>query len=333
VFPLFTLMRSYILLFICCFAVTAAFAQTHRDEVGIQTDNDSYLAAGSDRYYTNGLFLYFNHALKVKSPDSTALQNKILGFELGQKIYTPQAGYIPSTIFVDRPFAGYLYAASSLNLLFENESNIKLSAQIGIIGPASLGEAAQDLTHRILGQYKGEGWQYQIKNNPELNLSMVYNKLLARGSAIDLSLTSYANLGTGFTGAGVGPLLRIGDFNQLFHSQSTQSNVIANENTKPLHPSELFFYYKPQINVVAYDATIEGGLFESHNHDDEYYYYYNSEVVRTIEPVIFSQQLGAVYSTSRWVYDLSATFRTKDTKEMTHPTHQWGSLEVLYRFN
>jgi len=320
-------MRLSFLLLFCFFYVAAAFAQTHRDEFGIQTDNDSYLLNGSDRYYTNGLFFYYRHALAVKSPDSTSLQNKILGFELGQKMYNPQSGVIPSAVFVDRPFAGYLYVASTLNLLYSNESNIKLSAQFGIVGPASLAQGAQELLHNAFGLYKIVGWQYQIQNNPELNLSVEYNKLLARASFIDLSLSSYANLGNGFTGAGAGPLLRIGNFNQLFNSESTQSTAIAANHVAPLHKSEFFIYYKPQVNVVAYDATIQGSLFVKHTNE----YFNNTEITETPEPVILSNQVGAVYTTSRWVYDLSVTFHTKDDKAMLQPD-AWGSILVIYRF-
>lgn len=320
-------MRFCFLFLLFFFVIASGFAQDHRNEIGIQTDNDSYLANGSDRYYTNGLFFYFHHALPVKNTDSTSLQNKILGFELGQKMFNPQTGQIPAPGFVDRPFAGYLYVASTLNLLFKNESNIKLSAQLGIIGPSSLAGVAQTWLHRTFGLYQIIGWQYQIKNDPELNLSMEYNKLLARGSWADISLSSYANLGNGFTGAGAGPLLRLGNFNQLFHSESTQSNVIVNNTIKPLHPHELFFYYKPQVNYVAYDATIQGGLFESHNDPN------SQEVIGTPENFIFSQQFGAAYTTNRWVYDVYVLVQTRDTKEMVHSTHQWAAVKILYRFN
>src|ERR1700743_2221037 len=107
-------MRSF-LCFLCLLLVcSAASAQEYRNEFGFRTDNDSYLPVKSDRYYTNGLFIYFNHALKIKK-DSSALANKILGFEVGQKIYNPQSGDIPDVIYDDRPFAGYLYANANLN--------------------------------------------------------------------------------------------------------------------------------------------------------------------------------------------------------------------------
>jgi len=324
-------MRFSLLFILFLLTTVTAFAQ-HRDEFGIQTDNDSYLANGSDRYYTNGTFFYFNRALKLNR-DSTHLANKVLGFELGQKMYNSQAGQIPTADYDDRPFAGYLYAGVTLNLLYKDESSIKLSGQLGAVGPASLADVTQEWIHNTFGLYKIDGWQFQIKNDFEVNLGMEYNRLLFRDAIFDASLASYAHLGTGFTGAGVGPMLRLGNFNQLFHSQITHSNVTADGDLKPLHKHELFLYYKPQINYVAYDATIEGGLFQTHAPQLDYDPSLTGEVVRTPEPFVLSQQVGGVYSTNRWVFDVSATFDTQDVKYMIIHAHQWGTIEVLYRFN
>ena len=259
---------SYRILYLLLFIIAAAraSAQTHSTEIGIETDNDSYLLQGSDRYYTDGIFIYYRHALKVKSGDSTRLSNKVLGFEAGQKIFNPQSGSIANNNgvdqpgLIDRPFAAYLYVGATLNFLFKNESNLKLGAHAGVVGPIAFGKQVQDFVHDNFGFYHPSGWEYQIDNNYELNLSAEYNKLIARGQWIDVSLTSYLNLGNGFTGAGIGPLVRLGSFNQLFNSVSTQSTVIKNETIAPLHRHELFFYYKPLFNYVAYDATIQGRI-------------------------------------------------------------------------
>jgi len=56
-------------------------------------------------------------------------------------------------------------------------------------------------------------------------------------------------------------------------------------------------------------------------------------VTQTPEPLVFSQQLGVVYSTKRWTYDLSAIFHTKDTKVMIREGHQWGAIQAFYLFN
>jgi lipid A 3-O-deacylase len=317
--------KKLILLSVLVLSVIGVFAQTRQSEFGIQTDNDSYLLQGADRYYTDGLFFYYRHALPVNDANSI-LQNKVLGFELGQKIFNPQSGKIPGADYIDRPFAGYLYVGSTLNFLYENESNLKISAQLGVVGPAAGGEGVQSFVHNTFGFYKVEGWQYQIKNEAELNLSAEYNKLLTRTTGFDVSLASYANLGNGFTGAGVGPLFRFGNFNQLFNSVSTQSTAIANDKVAPLHKHEFFFYYKPQINYVAYDATIQGGLFETHN--DPYSY----EVTRTPESFMFSNKLGLAYTANRWVFNVEAIFDTRDINIMIHPD-EWGSISALYRFN
>src|ERR1017187_10262438 len=97
-------------LLIGLFSTINVFAQTHSTEVGAETDNDSYLLQGSDRYYTDGIFLYYRHALTVKF--NSNLQNRVLGFEMGQKIFNPQSGSIfingaDQPGLIDRPFAAY----------------------------------------------------------------------------------------------------------------------------------------------------------------------------------------------------------------------------------
>jgi lipid A 3-O-deacylase len=314
--------------FFCLVFCCKVFAQSHSNEIGFQTDDDSYLAQGSDRYYTAGNFAYFRHALNVR--DTTHLRNKVLGFEFGQKLYTPHSGSINFTgadnpQYIDRPFAAYLYVGSALNLLYKDESNLKLGAQIGIVGPAALGRPIQEFIHKVFSLYHPSGWEYQIDNDFEVNLSAEYNRLLARASWADVSLTSYADLGNGFTGAGIGPMFRLGDFNQLFNSESTQSTAIKSRPFTPLNSRELFFYYKPQINAVAYDATVQGSLFNSRKPG-------SMEVTLNPERLIFSNQLGVGYSGKRFVIDAAVIFHTKDVKEMSE-AHQWGSVTLLYRFN
>src|ERR1700756_2341747 len=113
------------------FCSVGVFAQTHSTEIGAETDNDSYLLQGSDRYYTDGIFLYYRHALKVN--ESSKLENKVLGFEFGQKIFNPQSGSIANAngvdqpSLIDRPFAAYLYVGASMNLLYKDESSLKLT--------------------------------------------------------------------------------------------------------------------------------------------------------------------------------------------------------------
>ena len=310
------------------FCAANVFAQTHSTEIGLQTDNDSYLLQGSDRYYTDGIYLYYRHALTVDK--DSKLANKVLGIEIGQKIYNPQSGSVlfkgaDQAYLVDRPFAGYLYAGATLNFLYKNESNLKLGAQVGIIGPGAFGKEVQDYVHDNFGFYHPDGWEFQIHNEAQLNLSAAFNGLIARGSWIDASYASYVNLGNGFSGAGAGGMVRVGSFNQLFNSVATQSSAIKTQAVTPLHAHEIFFYYKPLLNYVLYDATIQGGLFSSHNAPG------SLEIRGTKEPFIFSNQFGVAFTTGRFAIDAAAIFHTQETKEMVR-SEQWGSVTALYRF-
>ena len=306
-----------------CLTTSQLFAQSHAHEFGFQSDNDSFLAQGSDRYYTNGLFLFYRQGLNVNA--NSVLANKVLGIEVGQKMYNALSGSIHDATSVDRPFAAYLYAGTNLNLLYKNESNLKISAQVGLVGPAALGREVQQIIHDTFGFYELNGWQYQIRNSFQVNLSAEYNKLLARASWIDLTATGYGNLGTTFSGAGIGPMIRLGNFNQLFNSISTQSMATRNAQAT-LHPHELFAYYKPQYNYIAYDATVQGGLFQDAQIG-------SSEITSSPKRSVVSHQIGISYGGTRWVLDASAVFHTKDVKTQTFNTHQWGSITALYRFN
>ncbi|MBW4889472.1 lipid A deacylase LpxR family protein [Mucilaginibacter sp. HMF5004] len=311
-----------LLLSVCSLQITIAQNRIYRNEAGYKTDNDGLLFRGSDRYYTAGNFFYYRRALKVK--DSVNISNKILGFELGQKIYTPQSAALPGPQYIDRPFAGYLYIAPSLNLLYNNESNLKLEAQLGIVGPHAIGEQVQDLIHNTFHFYAPKGWEYQINNDPEINLSAKYNRLLIRRRGVDVLLNTHADLGTGIIGAGAGFTARFGKFNPLYHSVTTQSTLSATKTTNN-NNRELFFYAKPLISFVGYDATIQGSIFKKYAAIDE--------IENDKTPVVLAEQLGANLVSGHWILDVSATYQTRTTKQMVHkPGHQWGSLSVLYRF-
>lgn len=297
-------------------------AQTYKNEFGFKSDNDSYLAQGSDRYYTNGLFISFRRAMdqgKLKE----SLEKRTYEISVGQKMYNPQSGDVPDPAKQDRPFAGYLYAGAAMSWFHTNERILKLSAEIGTTGPNSLAEDGQELLHKTVGFYALHGWEYQIKNEVALNLSAQYTRLLYRSTnnATDFSFEGYANAGTTFSGAGAGILFRAGGINQLFNSAYTNAVVGNNPKTKTLVKREVFFYAKPQLNFVAYDATIQGSIFNN-----------SSPVTFGAKPIVFAQQLGFNYSSQRFTFDFGMIFKTREVKS-TAKAHQYGTISMFYRFN
>lgn len=301
---------------------TFAYAQAYKNEFGFKSDNDSYLAQGSDRYYTNGLFIYFRHAMDQEQLNPK-LEKKTYEISVGQEMYNPISGYAPDPTRQDRPFAGYLYGGAALNWFYSNESILKVSAKLGTTGPNSLAEDGQELLHDVVGFYALDGWQYQIKNALTINFSGQYTRLLhrAENNATDFSFEGYANVGTIFNGAGAGILFRAGGLNQLFNSAYTNAVIGNKSKTKALVKREVFFYAKPQLNVIAYDATIQGSMFND-----------NDPITFGVKPIVFAQQLGVNYSSQRFTFDFGMIFETKEVKS-TAKAHQYGSISMFYRFN
>lgn len=316
-------MKHLLLALITTFLLTInSYGQTYKNEFGFRSDNDSYLAQGSDRYYTNGLFIHFRRAVNQQGLKE-GLEKKIYEITVGQEIYNPYSGSAADPAQQDRPFAGYLYVGGASNWFYSKERVLKISANIGTTGPASLAEDGQKLLHNTIGFYELEGWDYQIKNALAVNVSAQYTRLLHRSSnqATDFSFEGYANAGTTFSGAGAGLLFRAGGLNQLFNSAYTNAVIGNNSKTKSLVKREVFFYAKPQINFVAYNATIQGNLFND-----------NDPVTFDVKPFVFAQQIGFNYSSQRFTFDFGMLFKTKEIKS-TAKAHQYGTISLFYRFN
>jgi len=313
-------MKPFSITLLFCLFLSVAFAQSYKNEFGFKTENDAYLATLNDRYYTNGLFIYFRRAIDPANlPDK--IEKKTFEISAGQKMYTPFWGQVARREDQDRPFAGYLYAGGAYSIFYKNESVLKTNIEIGTVGPNSLAQDAQKFLHKTVGFYSPAGWEYQIKNELAINLAANYSKLLIRSNdnAVDLSGQGYANLGTTFSGLGASVLFRAGRLNQLFNSASHHA-IIGSAKTESLNKSEFFFYAKPQLNVVAYDATIQGSLFN----DD-------SPLTFGVKPIVFEQQFGVNYSSKRFTADFNVIFKTKEVKSLAK-AQNYGALSLYYRF-
>lgn len=313
-------MKSILVSLLLLFIIDAAKAQNFKNEFGFKTENDAYLATLNDRYYTNGLFIYYRRAINPKNFGEN-IEKKTYEISAGQKMYTPYWGMVAKKEDQDRPFAGYLYAGAAYSVFYKNESVLKTSIELGTVGPNSLAQDAQEFLHKTVGFYTPAGWDYQIKNEVAVNLSASYSKVIHRSSdnSVDFSGQSYANLGTTFNGLGASILFRAGKLNQLFNS-AYHNAVIGDAKTKSLNNFEFFFYAKPQLNVVAYDATIQGSLFNN-----------NSPVTFGVKPIVFEQQFGVNYSSKRFTADFNVIFKTKEVKSVAK-AQNYGGLSLYYRF-
>lgn len=298
----------------------SAQIRNYNSSFGFRTENDAYLGFGSDRYYTNGLFINYSHAIRQADTSGKVIK-KVWEAEAGQSIYNAQTGAVPDISYVDRPFAGFLYGSAKINWFKKDGQQISAGLTVGTIGPNSLAQDAQELLHDVVGFYEINGWQYQVKNELGVNAQFEYKRLLARtGNSTDFTFSSRASLGTNFTGAAAGVLFRAGDINELYQSASAGSRI-SNQENSAVPNQEFFFYTQPMLQIIGYDATIQGGVFR----DDK------GAVTYKPKRLVYSQEVGVRYAKDRWMLSFSAIFKTKELKTQVK-SHQYGSASLFYSF-
>lgn len=292
---------------------------SYRSELGFVSDNDAYLAIGQDQYYTNGLFLHFRRAAKINENKNPKISKKIWELRFGQQMYNASSGYAPVKQLIDRPFAGYLFGSYASNWLFTNEQSLKAEIQVGTIGKSSLAEKSQKLYHQAFGFYDIDGWEYQIQSKLGINIKVSYLLKLAGklSKKTDLSFPTTLSIGNYFSGLDAGLLFRTGKISPLNNSIATNSSI----SNKEAYPGELYFFLKPKLSWVAYNATISGSMLGKPGED---------EVTFDSKPLVFSQELGLAYSKERLDLGFSLIFKTKEI-ESNAKTHQYGSIKVSYK--
>lgn len=309
-------MTKKIIIFIACFVSVLAYAQ----EIGIVTENDLYVSTVRDQYYTNGLEFYYRYLIN-KTPESVA--KKTIDFRLGQYMYNPQTTKAIRISLHDRPFAGYLFAEGGISNFYKDESVLKLSGQIGVLGPMAQAEELQKWLHRFMNLDSISGWEYQIKNTMGLQASLFYSqKILSETfhQNIDFQFTSKVNVGTIWTGAQIGIMTRVSIKELLPIFNSNLFGASLNKDTSIYKQQrEFYLYFTPNLNCQLYDATIQGSLFNN-----------ESPIVFDLKPFRFIGEIGLKYRYNHWNLSYSFVYKTQEPKNNAATGHYYGSVSASY---
>ena len=150
--------------------------------VNLRVDNDIF--GSQDQGYSNGLQLtlvspnlrdyttdpciprfarWVNRHLSALQPKGFEQRNMIGTFAQG--IFTPTDYSRRDLIEDDRPYAAVLLFGVGYNA--RNEDRLHTTQlQVGILGPAAIGEQAQNGVHGLIGDDKFRGWDNQLENEP-----------------------------------------------------------------------------------------------------------------------------------------------------------------------
>lgn len=299
---------------------TALFSQrNYTNEISLVTDNDLYTSLYRDGYYTNGIFINY---YTLKSSTNKKIEKKIIQFQLGQMMYTPFRATILYASMHDRPFAGYLFGQYGVNRFYKNESILQTTLQLGVIGPSSGAREAQAFIHHIYGFPTAVGWDYQIREALGLNLGINYSHLIKRTNSklTDVSTYSSVNVGSIFTNFATGIYARFGfeELQKIFNTVGLHSNFSSDTSRQ----TESFFYVKPMINYVLYDATIQGSFLNK-----------SSPVTFDVMPFVFQLETGLRFATGRFNYGYTVYYHTKKLKnDQIAKSNLYGRIFVGYCF-
>lgn len=192
-----------------------------RPTLSLVIEND--LFSGDDRHYTNGLRLSWltpsddgpQWLQRLAETIPTFLQDgkAVVGYAIGQSLFTPDNIDNPDPPLDDRPYAAWLYGTVALGV--ENGRRLdQLLLTVGMVGPAALGEQSQKLVHKLTGADRPQGWDTQLRNEPGVVLSYQStwrpSEYPTHGYGVDMAPHVGASVGNVFTYVNAGVTVRAG---------------------------------------------------------------------------------------------------------------------------
>lgn len=295
-------------------------------------ENDTF--SGRDRFYTNG-FLFAWGSPSYNPPDWLAgltERPSLLfpsggtarwGLAFGQKKFTPEDTLARNPDPNDRPYAGWLYGAVTLISYTPREFG-SLELQLGMVGPAALGEQVQNNTHDLFNIERALGWDAQIKDEPGLNL--VLNRQWRLNQPLGASGLQYgfvpslaASLGNVQTYAAAGLMLRVG----------TELDAdFGPPRARPVSAGSVFFQPNERLGwygfaavegrAVARDITLDGNTWRDSRSVDR-------------EVLVGDASLGFAVLFPRARLTFTYTMRSKEF-ETQREGSQFGSVSLAVRF-
>jgi hypothetical protein len=198
------------------------------------------------------------------------------GWSLSQNFYTPTV--IDTSVFIpnDRPYAGWLHWASTMEWTkFERTvQTIYLELDLGVVGPISLSGSAQRIWHEQINSEDPEGWHHQVKRLAAIALRGYYQRGFSprpdsANWRSDGSFFVEGTVGSVFNQASLGGEARLGYHLSSGFAQKNDRPTVTNVKTvsrsdqKEERPStekrEAYGFLRAEVRAVASNYLIEGG--------------------------------------------------------------------------
>jgi hypothetical protein len=290
--------------------------------IRFQYDNDFFSA--TDRYYTQGIHLTIIHPVIKYSPISYLLVRlkkaslHYYGFQIAQDCFTPKSIRYDSLNYLERPFAATFYVThTQWSLMPQKKQALRTEIDLGILGPCAMCEEEQKAIHRSLVNIQPLGWENQLKTNYLINYNVQFEKGLFNRKQREIIGQTTLRTGTFYTDLSIGLTGRMGFFSPYFSNLGMDKNALFRKSN-----FQFYGILKGAVKAVAYNATLEGGLFN----DQSVYTISSNRMARVVVEgmagfVLTYKQIGLEYSK----FYLSPEFREG-------LEHHWGKCVISYCF-
>lgn len=285
----------------------------------INFENDLITYANTDRYFTSGISFDLQSAWLAGSPLQKMMvpyrHNAFVTYHLSlvQNMYTPTDTRVAPELKHNRPYSSVLYFGLQKTTA-DPLREIKLSSEliVGYIGPYSLGSSLQTIVHKAFSTNDQPlGWETQINSDIILNYNFQVQKALIYKENLAFLAGLDAEAGTLYTNAGAGLQLQAGKADPFF-------GVTKNQ----LWPKvEYYFFAKTGISFVAYNALLQGGMFNHHN----VFTLKHNEIQR----VVGNAEAGFHFRYKGIGIELAQHFISPEYKGGLW--HKWGRISMIFK--
>ncbi len=311
-----------------------------------QSENDFFArATNTDRHYTNGMRLALTVPLSEDciglgapaqgiaswlAPSGTIRATERIGYSLGQSMFTPDDTDTSLLVPDDRPYGAWLYLGlayqASYDLLDGRGVQDTLQLDLGVVGPAALGEEFQNSYHRLINVDEVNGWNNQLHNEPGLILSLERKWRSPPAEPIsgtrlyaDVIPFLHGSVGNVFTYAGGGATLRLGQrLGVDFGPPRIRPGLLGSEAFSPDGKYAWYLFAGAEGQLVARNIFLDGNSFrDSHR------------VGRELLVGDFQAGFALIYDTWRLTY--THVVRTPEFDEQNE-WDQFGALTVSFGF-
>ena len=258
------------------FALPVAAAAADRSppagsEIQLFVENDKW--ASTDRYYTNGIkfgvgvpfdLLQSPAAAVLRGLDPDNGADVQVGLFLGQNMYTPRDISIAAPQPNDRPWAAWLYLGGVAQRARGNRLDT-VELDVGVVGPAALGEEVQKAWHRLVNAQQPKGWGNQGKSEPAFMLSYLQKRRYGNGN-VDTVIHGGATVGTVMDLMRAGAMLRLGNRLDGFGPDTIEPGGAMLHGTRAQGAPEpdgvaWFVFAGVDQRFVAHNIFLDGPVF------------------------------------------------------------------------